>query len=95
MSNLTHGFGKTESYRRLKMVKERTVRRCSIIRWEQQGRPAWTREQTVRACAQVDADLDKQGFTPAPRFRAAIARNDVRYMAAWVMGCHFPWLNPR
>jgi hypothetical protein len=77
------------------MARKETVRGALIIRWEQQGRPNWNKEQTVRLCMQVDANFSGQGLTPAPRFRGAIARNDNHYIPTWVMGCHFPWLNPR
>jgi hypothetical protein len=74
--------------------REKTVRGALIIKWEQAGKPNWDRKETIRLCEAVDKDFSKQGLTPAPRFREERQRNNVPYMATWVMGCHFPWLNP-
>jgi len=55
----------------------------------------WNFERTLTACRSVDEELEAAGHEPAPKFRKARKTNDERYVRAWVLGCHFPWLNPR
>lgn len=51
--------------------------------------------RTVTACCQADAALEAEGLSPAPQFRRARKANHAQYIRPWVLGCHFPWLNPR
>ncbi len=76
------------------MARE-TVRGAAVSMWGRNNRPLWDKEQTLMVCESVDKDLCSRGLTPAPQFRAARERRDTRYIQTWVMGCHFPWLNPR
>jgi hypothetical protein len=50
---------------------------------------------TVTVCTETDAELEAEGLDPAPHFRQARKTNNRQYIRAWVLGCHFPWLNPR
>ncbi len=55
----------------------------------------WGFVGTRAACIRVDEELEAAGHKPAPKFRKAVKMNDEGYVRAWVLGCHFRWLNPR
>ncbi len=55
----------------------------------------WDTRETMMACIDADGELEAAGLEPAPKFRQALKMNHQRYVRAWVLGCHFDWLNPR
>ena len=72
-----------------------TLRGEVIKRWRLAGEPLWDQEHTIKVCEQVDKDFEHQGNNPAPKFRRSRAENNLGYVKTWVMGSHFPWVNPR
>lgn len=75
--------------------RNNSIRGCVIDKRNSLGHPNWTSKKTLAICIKVDNELKKAGHNPAPKFREAIRLNDRKYLANWVLGCHFPWLNPR
>jgi hypothetical protein len=69
------------------------------VRSEWKQRPGQDKERvsqlTVTACIEADVKLEAEGLNPAPQFRQGRKTNDCQYIRAWVLGCHFRWLNPR
>jgi hypothetical protein len=72
-----------------------SLRGAVAHRWEEEGRPNWDIDGTIRVCEEEDEVFRQAGENPAPRFREARNREDITYVRTWVYGCHFPWLNPR
>jgi len=55
----------------------------------------WDVRRTITACVESDRELEAEGLELAPQSREAIKSHNERYIRAWVLGCHFEWLNPR
>ena len=72
-----------------------SVQGAVISAWEQKGRPRWDLRQTIGVVESIDETLEREGLNPAPRFRAERTSGNRSYVQTWVLGCHFPWLNPR
>lgn len=70
-----------------------TLRGLVISNWEKSGRARWDLARTVRKVLSADDPLASRGLNPAPTFRKR--RSDRDYVERWVLGCHFPFLNPR
>ena len=79
----------------MKWKRKNTFKGRVVTEWENAGKPNWGRRETVGICLLVSAELKAEGLNPASKFRKAIKLNDLRYVRSWVLGCHFPWLNPR
>lgn len=65
------------------------------LKWEHSGRPNWDLAQTIRETVAADQMLETVMSNPAPVFRKARIRADREYLERWVLGCKFPFLNPR
>jgi alanine racemase len=76
-------------------VRKNSVRGRVVTKWAASRKPAWNTRKTLEVCIDIDRKLEKQGFKPAQQFRKAVKRDDEKYLNVWVLGCHFPWLNPR
>ena len=77
------------------MVRKNSLRGRVILRWEDEGKQKWDLEKTIKICIEEDDKLGKEKLNPASQFRKAIKADDRPYIQRWVLGCHFPWLNPR
>jgi hypothetical protein len=75
--------------------RSESLRGLVISNWEKSGQPLWDVTQTVEMTEDADAVLEEHGLRPAPRFRVERQLENPVYVKQWVMGCHFPWLNPR
>jgi hypothetical protein len=75
--------------------KEHSVRGHVRSMQAKSSEPDWGFGRTRAVCIRVDEELEAAGHEPAPKFRKAGKMNDEGYMHAWVLGCHFDWLNPR
>ena len=71
------------------------IRGCVAEKWEAAGKPGWNLQRTIAECIKADDALAGIGLCPAPRFRFEHKSNNEKYLNTWVLGCHFPWLNPR
>ena len=76
-------------------VRKNSLRGSVVLKWESSGKPVWDVKKTLAACIHVDNKLEDKGLEPAPQFRKKTRLDDQKYMRTWVLGCHFPWLNPR
>jgi hypothetical protein len=75
--------------------REHSVRGGVTKCWEKSGKQKWDDKETLEQCIAVDSNLEREGYQTAPKFRKAVKLNNQKYLMNWVMGCHFPWLNPR
>jgi hypothetical protein len=68
-----------------------------VKRWEKEGRPPWTLEETIEIIEEVDAQLDQDGLGKSRnrKLHQHIEDGDKVYIKKWVLGCHFCWINPR
>ena len=66
-----------------------------IAEWENASKPNWGKRETTGICLLVDVELKAENHNHSPEFRKAIESNNLKYIRTWVLGCHFPWLNPR
>ncbi len=73
----------------------RNVKGLVMLNWEKNGKLRWDLNQTIDAAQNADNALEAQGFNPAPTFRKGRQARNESYVKRWVLGCHFPWLNPR
>lgn len=84
------------SYRKLEIkAKKKKLKEQVIGEWENAGKPNWGIKETTGICLLVNAELEAEKLNPAQGFRKAIESNNLKYVRTWVLGCHFPWLNPR
>ena len=57
-----------------------TVRGDVFGVWEGDDRPNWDLNRTIEACESADANLDRRGLNPAPKFREARLNNNTSYI---------------
>jgi hypothetical protein len=76
-----------------------SIRERVILAWKSADKPGWSIQKTQEVCIHIDREFEDAGLCPAPKFHEAVKSNrDIerdRYIRTWVLGCHFPWLNPR
>src|SRR5439155_26602032 len=76
-------------------VATNSIRGLVVVRWDEAGRPAWSRAQTIDVAIAVDCELEERGLNPARRFRGLRLADDRFGMRGWIIGCRFPWLAGR
>ena len=77
---------------RFTSVGTNSIRGLVVGRWDEAGRPAWSRAHTIEVAIAVDSELEERGLNPAERFRELRLAGDRFGMRGWIIGCRFPWL---
>ncbi|MFH1716552.1 MAG: hypothetical protein ABIF19_04310 [Planctomycetota bacterium] len=66
-----------------------------VERWKKAECPLWNYLKTRDICLEEDRRLNEEERNPAPKFRKFVEMEDESNIRRWILGCHFPWLNPR
>jgi len=77
------------------MQRRKSIRGQVILAWKNLRKPNWGIQKTQEVCINIDREFEKAGHCPAPQFRKAVKSKRDRYVRTWVLGCHYPWINPR
>jgi len=79
--------------KRMKQSKSKTFLGRFKNEWEKAGKPNWSLREQIGICLLIDLEFSIEGRNPAPKFRDAVERKDLKYLKTWVQGLKFDTWN--